>query len=103
MDILQKPPPPEPDHLQPSKAFARLSQEFGLTQEQIGQRTGCDRSTVSNYMRLLKLPEDVQNLLRNGWLDFSQARCLLTLAVPEHISKLAKEAHEIGRASCRER
>jgi ParB family transcriptional regulator, chromosome partitioning protein len=77
-----------------AKAFARLSQEFGLTQEQIGQRTGCDRSTVSNYMRLLKLPEDVQNLLRNGWLDFSQARCLLTLAVPEHISKLAKEAHE---------
>ena len=77
-----------------ANAFARLSQDFKLTQEEIGQRVGIDRSTVSNYMRLLKLPMDVQILLRNGWLDFSQARCLLSLAVPEHISKLAKEAHE---------
>ena len=75
-------------------AFARLSQDFHLTQEQIGQRVGIDRSTVSNYMRLLKLPEDVQLLLEKGWLDFSQARCLLSLSVPEHISKLAKEAFE---------
>lgn len=75
-------------------AFARLSQKFNLTQEQIGQRVGIDRSTVSNYMRLLKLPMDVQLMLQKGWLDFSQARCLLTLANPEHVSKLAKETCE---------
>jgi ParB family transcriptional regulator, chromosome partitioning protein len=65
-----------------------------MTQEEIGKRIGCDRSTVSNYMRLLKLPAQVQYMLRDGWLDFSQARCLLTLAVPEHVLKLAKEAVE---------
>ena len=75
-------------------AFARLSQDFKMTQEEIGQRIGCDRSTVSNYMRLLKLPAEVQNMLRDGCLDFSQARCLLTLALPEHVVKLAKEAVE---------
>jgi ParB family transcriptional regulator, chromosome partitioning protein len=75
-------------------AFARLSQDFKMTQEEIGKRIGCDRSTVSNYMRLLKLPAQVQYMLRDGWLDFSQARCLLTLAVPEHVVKLAKEAVE---------
>jgi ParB family transcriptional regulator, chromosome partitioning protein len=75
-------------------AFARLSQDFKMTQEEIGKRIGCDRSTVSNYMRLLKLPAPVQYMLRDGWLDFSQARCLLTLAVPEHVVKLAKEAVE---------
>ena len=77
-----------------AKAFARLSQEFGLTQEQIGQRTGCDRSTVSNYMRLLKLPEAVQTMLYQGLLDFSQARALLTIGHPDHVIKLAKEAVE---------
>lgn len=77
-----------------ANAFARLSQQFKLTQEEIGQRVGIDRSTVSNYMRLLKLPDEVQHMLRDGWLDFSQARCLLTLAFPEHIIKLAKEAVE---------
>lgn len=75
-------------------AFARLSQKFSLTQEQIGQRVGIDRSTVSNYMRLLRLPMDVQLMLQKGWLDFSQARCLLTLANPEHVSKLAKETFD---------
>lgn len=77
-----------------ANAFARLSQDFKMTQEEIGRRIGCDRSTVSNYMRLLKLPAQVQYMLRDGWLDFSQARCLLTLAVPEHVVKLAKEAVE---------
>ena len=75
-------------------AFARLSQDFKMTQEDIGQRVGCDRSTVSNYMRLLKLPVEVQYMLRDGRLDFSQARCLLTLSVPEHVTKLATEAVE---------
>src|SRR5207245_3101007 len=77
-----------------AEAFARLSRDFGLTQEEIGKRTGIDRSTVSNYMRLLKLPGEVQFMLREDQLDFSLARMLLTLQNPEHIVKVAKTALE---------
>jgi len=75
-----------------ARAFARLSQEFGLTQEQIGQRVGCSRESVSNYMRLLKLPAEVQQLLLEGRIDFSMARVLLTLVDPEQVVKIANVA-----------
>ena len=80
--------------LEQALAFARLSREFGLTQEQIGQKTGCSRESVSNYMRLLKLPEEVQQLLLDGKLGFSEARVLLQLINPETIPHFAKEAVE---------
>jgi ParB family transcriptional regulator, chromosome partitioning protein len=80
--------------LEQAQAFARLSREFGLTQEQIGQKTGCSRESVSNYMRLLKLPSEVQELLAAGTLGFSEARVLLQLANPESIPHFAKEAVE---------
>lgn len=80
--------------LEQAQAFARLSREFGLTQEQIGQKTGCSRESVSNYMRLLKLPEEVQQLLIEGKLGFSEARVLLQLINPESIPHFAKEAIE---------
>jgi ParB family transcriptional regulator, chromosome partitioning protein len=80
--------------LEQAQAFARLSREFGLTQEQIGQRTGCSRESVSNYMRLLKLPPEVQQLLTEGKLGFSEARVLLQLANPESIPHFAQEAVE---------
>jgi len=80
--------------LEQAQAFARLSREFGLTQEQIGQKTGCSRESVSNYMRLLKLPSEVQELLAAGKLGFSEARVLLQLTNPEIIPQLAKEAVE---------
>lgn len=75
-----------------AKAFARLSQEFGLTQEQIAQRVGLSRETVSNYMRLLKLPDMVQWRMEQRQLSFSEARVLLTIMKPELISKVAEEA-----------
>ena len=78
--------------MEQARAFARLSQEFGLTQEQIGQRTGCSRESVSNYMRLLKLPFEVQKLLIEGQLDFSMARVLLTLIDPGQVVKVAERA-----------
>jgi|SRR5579862_4776623 len=80
--------------LEQAQAFARLSRDFGLTQEQIGQKTGCSRESVSNYMRLLKLPPEVQDLLSAGKLGFSEARVLLQLANPESIPHFAKEAVE---------
>ena len=78
--------------LEQANAFARLSREFGLTQEQIGQRTGCSRESVSNYMRLLKLPDVVQRYLADGLLGFSEARVLLQIANPHSIPYIAKEA-----------
>src|SRR5581483_4808042 len=63
--------------LEQAQAFARLSREFNLTQEQIGKRTGTSRESVANYMRLLKLPKGVLDLVGHGKLGFSEARVLL--------------------------
>src|SRR5882724_4456875 len=49
--------------MEQAKAFDRLSREFGLTQEQMAQRTGKDRASIANFLRLLKLPADVQMAL----------------------------------------
>ena len=78
--------------LEQANAFARLSRDFGLTQEQIGQRTGCSRESVSNYIRLLKLPPEVHAYLASGELGFSEARVLLQLLNPSLIPAMAKEA-----------
>jgi ParB family transcriptional regulator, chromosome partitioning protein len=79
--------------LEQAAAFARLSKQFGLTQEQIGQRVGLARESISNYMRLLKLPGTVMQYLQNGELGFSEARVLLQFDnEPETISRIADEA-----------
>jgi ParB family transcriptional regulator, chromosome partitioning protein len=63
--------------LEQAQAFARLSREFNLTQQQIGKRTGASRESVANYMRLLKLPPSVLDLVGQGKIGFSEARLLL--------------------------
>ena len=78
--------------LEQAHAFAKLSQDFRMTQEQIGHRVGVSRETVSNYMRLLKLPAMVGQYLSEGRLGFSEARILLTLPTPELMQKVADEA-----------
>lgn len=75
-----------------ARAYAALSRDFGMTQEQIGQRVGVSRESVSNHMRLLKLPEPVQLYLLNGELEFSHARALLNLGDPDVIGKVAHKA-----------
>jgi len=70
--------------LEQAQAFARLSKEFNLTQEQIGQRTGVSRESVANYLRMLKLPKPVLDLIGAGKLGFSEARVLLEAA--PHVS-----------------
>ena len=69
-----------------AQAFHRLMDEFGLTPEQIADRTGKSRSGVTNFLRLLHLPERVQNLLRSGKLSLGHAKALLALdGQPEDI------------------
>jgi len=68
--------------MEQARAYARLSSEFALTQEQMAQRTGKDRASVANFLRLLKLPESVQKLVESGDLSFGHARALLGLQTP---------------------
>ena len=78
--------------MEQAQAFDRLSREFNVTQEQMAQRTGKDRTTIANYMRLLKLPIEVQEeLKRNSELSFSHAKLLLTLISAEEIKYVVKE------------
>lgn len=78
--------------MEQATAFSKLSQDFKLTQEQIGQRVGISRESVANYMRLLRLPSTVTEYLQRGELGFSEARVLLTLLNPDMIPKIADEA-----------
>ncbi len=78
--------------MEQAQAFDRLSREFNVTQEQMAQRTGKDRTSIANYIRLLKLPHEVQEeLKRNQELTFSHAKLLLTLNSEEEIRRIAKE------------
>jgi ParB family transcriptional regulator, chromosome partitioning protein len=77
-----------------AEAFANLSKEFKLTQEEIGKRAGVSREQVSNYMRLLSLPEGVIGALQKGRLTFSHARTLLQLRDNVQIWKYAQKAIE---------
>jgi len=80
--------------LEQAIAFSKLSQGFGLTQQQIGDRVGLARESVSNYMRLLKLPGTVLEYLKEGVLGFSEARELLKLEDNAVIEKVAQQAFE---------
>jgi ParB family chromosome partitioning protein len=77
--------------LEQAEAFRVLSKEFHLTQAQIAERIGVSRETVSNYMRLLRLPEKVQGYLLADRLSFSDARLILALENPDQIEALADE------------
>jgi len=58
-------------------AYHQLHDEFGLTQEEISRRVGKERSTVANFLRLLRLPDTVKKLLASGQLSMGHARALL--------------------------
>src|SRR6266851_462366 len=77
-----------------AEAFANLSTNFKLTQEEIGARVGASRESVSNYMRLLALPEGVIGALQKGRLTYSHARTLLQLRDNVQIWKFAQKAIE---------
>jgi ParB family chromosome partitioning protein len=77
--------------LEQAEAFRVLSKEFKLTQAQIAERVGVSRETVSNYMRLLRLPEKVMNYMLEDRLSFSDAREILRLENEAHIEQVAEE------------
>ena len=82
--------------MEQARAFERLSREFHMTQEQMAIRTGKDRATVANFLRLLRLPSSVQARVESGDLSFGHARTLLAF---EHAEEMEKAAQRISALS----
>ncbi len=82
--------------MEQARAFERLSREFHMTQEQIATRTGKDRVSVSNYMRLLSMPETVQKLVESGSLTFGHAKVLLGLKLHPDFEKTAQRVSNLS-------
>jgi ParB family chromosome partitioning protein len=82
--------------LEEAEAYTVLQEKFGLSQEEIAARVGKARTTVTNALRLLKLPQEVQDLLRSGQLSAGQARPLLALAGHDAQIALAERAAREG-------
>jgi ParB family transcriptional regulator, chromosome partitioning protein len=77
-------------------SYRQLMDECGLTQEQVSDRMKKERSTVANYLRLLKLPPDIQKAVRDGQLTMGHARAIIGL---EHVEQQLHVFHEvIGKA-----
>ncbi|MGA8273856.1 MAG: ParB/RepB/Spo0J family partition protein [Candidatus Sulfotelmatobacter sp.] len=91
MTVLENVQREDLNPLEQAEAFRVLSKEFHLTQAQIAQRIGVSRETVANYMRLLRLPQQVMGYLLSGRLTFSDCRELLALEKEEHILQVAEE------------
>ena len=77
--------------MEQARAFDRLSHEFKMTQEQMAQRTGKNRTTIANFLRLLRLPAEIQGKVEAGELSFGHARALLALDGPDAILKAAQK------------
>ncbi|HXG59480.1 MAG TPA: ParB/RepB/Spo0J family partition protein [Thermoanaerobaculia bacterium] len=76
--------------IEEAQAYHQLHEEFGLTQEEISRRVGKERSTVANFLRLLKLPDSVKKLLAQGRLSMGHARALLAIDSPKKQEQLAE-------------
>ncbi len=77
--------------IETARAYSRLQDEFSLTQREIATRVGKSRESVSNTLRLLNLPTDIQNALSQGKLNESQARILLSIKNPSLRDELFNE------------
>jgi ParB family transcriptional regulator, chromosome partitioning protein len=73
-------------------AYERLGKELNLNAEQIGQRTGKDRTTILNFQRLLQLPPDIQQLIAERRLSAGHGRCLLSLPTAELQREVAEKS-----------
>lgn len=79
-----------------AEAFQRLLREFHLTQEDLSNRVGKDRATIANYLRILKLPDEIRHLMNNDSLSIGHAKALLTLENKQKQIWAAKEIVKKG-------
>ena len=82
--------------IEEAQAYKKLIENVGLTQEALASRVGRDRSYITNYLRLLRLPEDLQQLVKEGRLSTGHARTLLALSHPDLQRRLARKIIEGG-------
>lgn len=82
--------------METARAFQRLVDDYGYTQETIASKVGKERSTVANALRLLKLPEDVAGLIEDGQLSEGHGRALLSAPSVSQMKKLARTAINKG-------
>ncbi len=78
--------------IETAMAFDRLAKELDLNHDEIGRRTGKDRTTIANLIRLLQLPPDLQQLVAERRLSSGHARCLLSLPSPDLQREVAERA-----------
>jgi len=82
--------------IEEAQAYKRLIENVGLTQEALATRVGRDRSYITNYLRLLRLPDDLQQLVKDGQLSTGHARTILGVAQEDLQRKLARQVIEEG-------
>src|SRR5438105_3866211 len=82
--------------IEEAHAYKRLIEALGLTQEMVAQRVGRDRTFITNYLRLLRLPEDIQQLVESEKLSMGHARALLGIDDPDVQRNLANKIMEKG-------
>lgn len=82
--------------IEEAQAYRRLIENVGLTQEALAARVGRDRSYITNYLRLLKLPDDLQQLVVEGRLSTGHARTLLGLSHVDQQRRIARQVIEGG-------
>jgi ParB family chromosome partitioning protein len=82
--------------MEQARAFERLAREFHMTQEQMATRTGKDRVSVSNFLRLLKLPQLVQGMIESGTLTFGHGKVLLGLSQHPGLEKAAQRVASLS-------
>lgn len=87
--------------IEEAKAFERLVLEFGLTQEDVAKSVGKKRSSISNTLRLLKLPQEIQDAVFSGEVSMGHARTLLSIEDPEEQKRIFARIRE-SRISVRE-
>jgi len=83
-------------HIEVARAFERLVKDLGLSHEEIARRTGKDRTTITNTLRLLRLPGDVQQLVSEHRLSMGHARAILGLPSEELQRQVAEKASSQG-------
>jgi len=77
--------------IEEGEGYHKLSHDFGLTQQQIAETVGKDRTTVANMLRVLQLPDSARKLLQDGKLSMGHAKVLLGLDDPDKIVSMANE------------
>jgi ParB family transcriptional regulator, chromosome partitioning protein len=82
--------------IEEAQAYKKLIETVGLTQEALASRVGRDRSYITNYLRLLRLPEDLQQLVKEGRLSTGHARTLLALGHPDQQRRIARQIIDGG-------